>query len=113
MDAKLSVRQKRFAAHYVRHGNGARAAREAGYAPRSARIAASRLLTKDNVQAAIAAERRAYERLTGTSREQVAAELMDAVDLARAQGDARGMIAALREVGRVCGYYEQHTHQCP
>ena len=42
-----------------------------------------------------------------TRREQVAAELMDVVDLARSHGSARDMIAALREVGLICGYYEQ------
>ena len=42
----------------------------------------------------------------GTSDEQIAAELMDVVDLAQERGDVRGMIAALREIRRVCGYYE-------
>lgn len=110
MDTTLSVRQKQFAENYVRHGNGAKAAREAGYAHVGARVTASRLLANANIQTAIAAERRAHEQAMGTSREQVAAELLGVVDLARSHGSAREMIAALREVGLICGYYEQQQN---
>jgi len=110
---ELTTRQEAFAQHFVITGSGAEAARRAGYAPVCARVTASRLLTKANVQAEIAAERRAHERTIGTSREQVAAELMDVVDLARERGDVRGMIAALREVGLVCGYYEHEGVPSP
>ncbi len=34
------------------------------------------------------------------------------VDLARERGDVRGMIAALREIGLVCGYYDLPHRQC-
>ncbi len=110
---KLSARQQRFVKHYIRQGNASQAARKAGYAEAGARVTACRLLTKPNVQAEIAAERRAYEHTMGTSREQVAAELMGVVDLARERGDVSGMIAALREVGRVCGYYEHEEVSRP
>ena len=49
----------------------------------------------------------------GTSREQVAAELMGVVDLARERGDVPGMVAALREIGLVCGYYEHEGGSRP
>ena len=104
---QLTQRQEKFVRQYVVHGVGARAAREAGYAPGSARITASRLLTKVNVQSEITAERRRYERLVGLSQGQVAEELLGAFDLARSHGSAREMIAALREVGLICGYYDQ------
>ncbi|MEQ9465594.1 MAG: terminase small subunit [Haliea sp.] len=109
----LTIRQEAFAQHFVITGNGAEAARRAGYAPVGARVTASRLLTKANVLAEIAAERRAHEQTMGTSREQVAAELMSVVDLARECGDVRGMIAALREIGLVCGYYEHEEGSRP
>ena len=110
---ELTTRQEAFAQHFVIIGNGAEAARRAGYAPVSARVTASRLLTTANVQAEIAAERHAHERTMGTSREQVAAERMGVVDLARERGDVPGMIAALREIGLVCGYYEQEEGSRP
>ena len=110
MDHQLNSRQAEFVRQYVVHGVGARAAREAGYAAGSARITASRLLTKDNVQSEITAERRRYERLVGLSQGQVVEELLGALDLARSHGSAREMITALREVGLICGYYEQHQN---
>lgn len=45
----LTEQQKRFCEEYVIDFNGARAAREAGYAQKGDRVQASRLLTYDNV----------------------------------------------------------------
>lgn len=53
ISSTLGGRQLKFVAAYVRTLNGAEAAREAGYAPRSARITASKLLTNANVAAAV------------------------------------------------------------
>ena len=51
-DRKLNDREKAFVEAYcgVAKFNGAEAARLAGYAEKSARIKASKLLTKDNIQ---------------------------------------------------------------
>ena len=54
-DATLTPRQVRFVAEYLIHLNGQKAAECAGYAPKNARTTASQLLTKPNIQAAIAA----------------------------------------------------------
>jgi phage terminase small subunit len=51
----LTARQRAFCEHYVYLGNGAAAARLAGYSSRTARFQASRLLTKDNVRRQIQA----------------------------------------------------------
>lgn len=51
---KLSKRYQRFVDEYVVDFNGAQAAVRAGYAKKSARIAAARLLTNDNISFAIA-----------------------------------------------------------
>lgn len=53
----LNARQQRFVAAYARHWNGTRAAIEAGYSPRSARVTACRMLTKAIVAAKIKALR--------------------------------------------------------
>ena len=53
---RLTERQRRFARRYAEHGNGARAARDAGYSDvaEGAKVTASTLLTKPNIQAAVA-----------------------------------------------------------
>lgn len=48
----LNSRQKKFADEYIANGgNGAQAALTAGYSEKTARYQASRMLTKDNIQA--------------------------------------------------------------
>lgn len=49
----LTPKEKTFVAEYLKDKNGARAAREAGYAPNSAKVTAANLLTKPNVKAAV------------------------------------------------------------
>ena len=46
MSEKLTERQKRFIDYYIQYGNGAKAAREAGYSEKSARREASRLMKR-------------------------------------------------------------------
>ncbi len=46
-------RQKRFAAHYAETGNGAEAARRAGYSEKTARQTAYKLRQKDNIKQAV------------------------------------------------------------
>ena len=104
---KLSARQQRFVKHYARLGNASQAAREAGYAKAGARVTACRLLANPNVNAAVSAERRRYERDLGITRERVIAELRSAIDIARNQGNAPAMISGWREIAKICGYYER------
>lgn len=46
----LTAREKLFADYYIIDFNGAEAARKSGYAEKNARITASKLLTKSNIQ---------------------------------------------------------------
>ena len=57
----LSERERRFVENFMgrAHGNGAKAARLAGYSKRSARVTASVLLAKPNIRHAIEARVRA------------------------------------------------------
>lgn len=50
----LRPRQHRFVAEYMLDLNATQAALRAGYSPRSARVTASRMLTKANIQDATA-----------------------------------------------------------
>lgn len=102
---QVTQRQAAFVRGYVKHGNAARAARDAGYAAGSARVTGCRLLAKANVQAEIAAERRRYELEIGLDRAAVTRELARALDLARLQADPAKMVVAAREIGLICGYY--------
>ena len=106
---KLSARQQRFVRHYVRLGNASQAAREAGYAGAGARVTACRLLANPNIQEAVSAERRRYEKSLKITREQVIAELRSAIDIARTQGNASAMISGWREIAKICGYYERRV----
>ena len=70
----LNLRQRVFVLHYVGEakGNGAEAARLAGYAKNSARITASKLLSNPNIQKAISDRR---EKLVDTIKEDQLATL--------------------------------------
>lgn len=50
----LNEREKIFCREYIKTGNGQQSAIKAGYAPKNARITASKLLTRSNVKAEIA-----------------------------------------------------------
>lgn len=56
---KLTGKEQRFAAEYVIDGDGANAARRAGYASSSAKVTACRLLKRADIQGAIAAQKTA------------------------------------------------------
>ncbi len=52
---KLTPKRERFVDHYIANGgNGAKAAKDAGYAQKTARVEAARLLTNANIQRRIA-----------------------------------------------------------
>lgn len=53
MTAKLNLRQERFVVAYLEHGNGTRAAIEAGYSAKTAEQGARQLLRKTNIAEAI------------------------------------------------------------
>lgn len=104
---RLTPRQQRFVDEYAVKRNGAAAARAAGYAYSSAKVTASRLLTKANVKGALQAHERGVRRSLATSREQVLVELQNAIDAARVMNLPMAMIAGWREVGRICGFYNK------
>ena len=68
MNDKTAKRYERVCREYLVDLNGQQAATRAGYAPRNARVTASKLLTKPNIQARIAeltAEAQARVEITG------------------------------------------------
>ena len=101
----LSARHKAFCNEYVLSKNGAKSAVAAGYSARSARITASKLLTKPNIQTALRARQQEIETQLQVTRQGVLDGLQEAIELARAQGNPTALIGAWREIGKMCGYY--------
>lgn len=103
--AGLTARQRRFVEEYGVDRNGAAAAVRAGYSPRSAKQTAYELLTKPDLQAAVAAQEALVAAETGVTRKRVLQGLLEALEMARYRRDPGAMIGALREIGRILGYY--------
>lgn len=74
---------------------------------------AYRLIYMPNILKAYQAEKAAYERDSGMTRAKVIAGFEEAIDMARTMAEPSTMVAAWREVGKMCGYYEpvkvEHT----
>ena len=102
----LTPRQLAFIDAYSIDGNAARAARAAGYAEGSAKVVACRL-TKDNRVAAEIAKRRAAnaEKLEIT-KEQVLAQIVEAINMAREQQNPAAMISGCVQLAKLCGLFE-------
>lgn len=67
MPATETQMQQSFAAHYVANGgNGAKAARDAGYSPKSARVIAHKLVNNPTIQDLIQRERGKLRYRSGT-----------------------------------------------
>ncbi len=101
----LSAKQTRFVAEYLVDGNGAQAAIRAGYSARSAKAIAAENLTKPDLQEVLQAQQSADAARLFLRREDVLAGLLEAVDQARLQCDPMSMIAGLREIGKMLGFY--------
>lgn len=101
----MTPKQRRFVDEYSIDHNGAGAAVRAGFAPNSARVTASRLLAKANVAEAVAAREAEAAKALNMTREAVLAALQDAFDKARQGSDPMAMVAAAREIAKVCGFY--------
>jgi len=102
----LPSKQARFVAEYLVDGNGAQAAVRAGYARSGAKVQAARLLKSETVLAAVRSGQREISDRLALSRERALQGVLEAIDIARAAGDASAMIAGWREIGRLMGYYQ-------
>lgn len=112
----LTAKQIRFVAEYSLDRNASRAARAAGYGAAGARVTACRLLTNPNVAAAVIEQEKTIARTLDVTRADVLRALQGAFEDAKAQSNPMAMIAACREIAKLCGYYEniriQPTQSC-
>ena len=101
----LSSRHAKFVDEYLIDGNGTQAAIRAGYGAAGARVAAHRLLTNVAISSLIETRRQADAAQLSIDRENVLQGLLEAVDMARADRNPAGLIAAWREIAKLQGYY--------
>lgn len=80
-DTPLKPREQRFVREYVVDQNGAESARKAGYPVRSARVQASELLTRPNIQRAVEAANEEWLRRAEISTSRVARDISTAANL--------------------------------
>ena len=85
----LNARQARFAAEFALDLNATQAAVRAGYSRRTAKVTGSRLLTNANVRALVQKKQKELARRVEIRREDIAIGLLEAIELARGQGDAQ------------------------
>ena len=101
----MTAKQARFVDEYLVDANGTQAAIRAGYGAAGARVAAHRLLTNVAISSAIEARQRVDATRLSVDRDRVLAGLLEAVEMAREQRNPAGMVAGLREIGKLMGFY--------
>lgn len=107
----LNNRQLRFIEEYSISHSAADAARKAGYSEKTARSIGHELLTKPDILEAIRARQQVTALELGVTRQNVIADLMEAIQTAREQRNPSAMISGSREVGKMLGFYAAELHQ--
>ncbi|MEJ1408925.1 MAG: terminase small subunit [Candidatus Sedimenticola sp. (ex Thyasira tokunagai)] len=103
----LTPRQSRFIDEYLIDLNGTQAALRAGYSHTGARQEGSRLLAKADIRAVIQKKCRETEVRLQVERDQVLKGLVEAYQEAKALAQPMAMVAAMRELGKLMGYYDK------
>jgi phage terminase small subunit len=103
MRDKLTAKQLKFTREYAKDGNGTQAAIRAGYAPNSARIEASRLLTNVNIGKAVTKFQENHRLKTEVTIESLAAELEHDRDRARQLDQTATAVTATVQIAKLYG----------
>jgi len=109
MPWKPTEQCKRFIQNVALGMTQTQAARSAGYAFPT--VEGHQLMKRPEVVAAIREEQGKYEHKANMSRKKVMDGLLEAVDIARTMSEPASMVAAWREVAKICGYYAPETKQ--
>jgi len=99
----LTPKQRSFVDHYVTCRNGAEAARRAQFGLKSARVTASRLLTRANIQAALAIKEAELQRAVGINKNRVITEVLNGINLAKQTAKAGSIITGWVQIARMLG----------
>lgn len=100
---KLTDQQKKFVQLVASGMAQTSAARQAGY--KFASVEGYQLMRNPKIAEAIRVEQGKYEHASNMSRKKVLDGLLEAVDIARTMAEPSSMVAAWREVAKICGYY--------
>ena len=103
MGDKLTAKQRKFVREYATDGNGKRSAIAAGYAPKSADSAASRMLTIDKVKRSVAKFHEKHRLKTEVTIESLAAELEHDRDRARQLDQTATAVTATVQIAKLYG----------
>ena len=104
---ELSTRQEKFVHHYLETENGAESARLAGYSHTCARQTARSLLIKPEIQTFIRQKQDELRIELKIERQNIVLGLIEAFQEAKSGGQPQVMVAAMREIGRICGLYQE------
>lgn len=110
-NAELTPRQAAFVREYLVDGNGAQAALRAGYKKETARIQASRLLTKSNILAAVEAGQQKLSAQTETEAEWVRRRLKEEASDFTEFASHAARIKALELIGKINGIFGKDNEQ--
>ena len=107
----LTVKQDKFVREYAKTGNGARAARQAGYSSKAEgdKVTASRLLTKSNVSEAVAKLRQRTAERLDISREKLINDVAHIAEQAQIEGEHTAAIAATTLILKAQGYLVERS----
>ena len=103
--ATLSARESAFVASFLASGNATASAIAANFSPKGASVAGNRMLRNVRVKKALQARQAADATRLSIRREDVLAGLLEAVNQAREQKNPMAMVSALRELGKMLGFY--------
>jgi phage terminase small subunit len=99
----LSEKQKIFVNGLLHGQTQTTAARCAGYGfPKEE---ACRLMKMPKIRESLQYLQRKHEKAAGVSRKQVMDGMLEAIEMAKIQGDPSVMVNGWREIGRMCGFY--------
>jgi hypothetical protein len=105
----LTVKQARFADHYLVTGNATEAARRAGYSERTARQMASENLSKPAIKTRLQALQQAQAAKMGLTRQDVIRAVLEAVEAGKRMGIPSVEIRGWIEVAKLCGFYDPES----
>lgn len=107
----LNSKQLRFVDEYCISFSAADAARKAGYSVKTAYAIGAENLRKPQIKAAIRARQAATALELKITKQQVIADILEAIQTARLQGNPSAMIQGAREVGKLLGFYEPEAQR--
>lgn len=106
----LQERQRSFVYHLVHFRlSPIQAARHAGY--QNAKSASAKLIEQPHIKQAIALAQAEYAVASRVTKSEVIEGLKDAAERAKILDDTSSLVAAWREIGKMCGFYEPVKHE--